>query len=191
MGAVLDTRDYATTLELMRAVGLKGGPTGSAACYDAEGCRIDLFAWHQLPRLLWLLMVNYAWLTRVIPAHQRARPGRHRSRPSCALRSLCAAPRHAGAWQGPDTALHGLRLESLQGANSTYYGGEVMSFATVEICARYAKALVECFFKRQSSQSARLRSEPFAEHLSLDGASASQGCRAAEPAARPPSFSRG
>ena len=65
MGAVLGTRDYSATLELMKAVGLKGGPMEDLACHDPQGRRIDLFAWYQLPRLLWLLAVNYSWLTRV------------------------------------------------------------------------------------------------------------------------------
>ena len=65
MGAVFGTRDYTTTLELMKAVGLESGPIGNSACYDAQGRRIDLFAWYQLPRLAWLLKVNYTWLTRV------------------------------------------------------------------------------------------------------------------------------
>ena len=38
-------------------------------------------------------------------------------------------------------------LENLQGTHHTFYAGEVMSFATVEICARYAKALVARGFK--------------------------------------------
>ena len=38
-------------------------------------------------------------------------------------------------------------LESLQGTNHTYYANEILSFATVEICACYAKALVAHCFK--------------------------------------------
>ena len=48
MGAVFGTRDYTTTLELMKAVGLESGPIGNSACYDAQGRRIDLFAWYPL-----------------------------------------------------------------------------------------------------------------------------------------------
>lgn len=65
MGAVLGTRDYTTTLELMRWVGLPSGPTDDSLCYDPDGHCIDLFTWYQYPRLLWLLLVNYTWLTRV------------------------------------------------------------------------------------------------------------------------------
>jgi hypothetical protein len=38
------------------------------------------------------------------------------------------------------------QLEGLQGRNRTYYAGEVMSFASIELCARYAEALVRRFF---------------------------------------------
>lgn len=65
MGAVLGTRDYTTTLGLMRSVGLQAGPTDDSSCYDADGHRIDLFKWYQYPRLLRLLLVNYTWLTRI------------------------------------------------------------------------------------------------------------------------------
>lgn len=37
-------------------------------------------------------------------------------------------------------------LEGLQGVRGTYYAGEVMSFATIEACARYSRALVERWF---------------------------------------------
>jgi hypothetical protein len=37
-------------------------------------------------------------------------------------------------------------LEGLQGANQTYFAGEVMSFASVELCARYSEALVQRHF---------------------------------------------
>lgn len=37
-------------------------------------------------------------------------------------------------------------VEALQGTNRTYYAGEVMSFATVEQCARYSRDLVDRFF---------------------------------------------
>jgi hypothetical protein len=37
-------------------------------------------------------------------------------------------------------------LEGMQGARGTYYAGEVMSFASIEVCARCARALVaRCF----------------------------------------------
>ncbi len=65
LGAVFGTRDYTTTLELMKAVGMESGPMGGADCYDDQGRQIDLYAWHQIPRLFWLLMVNYTWLTRI------------------------------------------------------------------------------------------------------------------------------
>ena len=65
LGAVLGTRDYTATLGLMKTVGLKSGPTGESACYDPQGRRIGLYTWYQLPYLLWLLSVNYSWLTRV------------------------------------------------------------------------------------------------------------------------------
>lgn len=38
-------------------------------------------------------------------------------------------------------------LERLQGTNRTYYAGEIMSFATVELCARYSQILVSRFFE--------------------------------------------
>ncbi len=38
------------------------------------------------------------------------------------------------------------QLEGLQGANQTYFAGEVMSFASVELCARYSEALVQRHF---------------------------------------------
>jgi hypothetical protein len=50
-------------------------------------------------------------------------------------------------------------LEGLQGANSTYFAGELMSMSTVEVCARYARALVERFFEHQPPQPAWLRSD--------------------------------
>ena len=56
-------------------------------------------------------------------------------------------------------------LEGLQGFNSTYYAGEVMSFATLEICARYAKSLVERFFMPQSTQPSSRHEELFPNHL--------------------------
>lgn len=37
-------------------------------------------------------------------------------------------------------------LESMQGENHTYYAGEIMSFATIEHCARYSRDLVARFF---------------------------------------------
>lgn len=37
-------------------------------------------------------------------------------------------------------------LENLQGSNHTYYAGEIMTFATIEHCARYSRHLVERFF---------------------------------------------
>jgi len=39
------------------------------------------------------------------------------------------------------------QLEGLQGSNRTYYAGEVMSFASVELCARYSEDLVRRFFR--------------------------------------------
>ena len=38
------------------------------------------------------------------------------------------------------------QLEGLQGANRTYFAGEIMSFASVELCARYSEALVQRHF---------------------------------------------
>ncbi len=38
------------------------------------------------------------------------------------------------------------QLEGQQGRNRTYYAGEIMSFASVELCARYSEALVRRFF---------------------------------------------
>lgn len=38
------------------------------------------------------------------------------------------------------------QLEGLQGVRGTYYGGEVMQFATIEQCVRYSRALVERHF---------------------------------------------
>ena len=37
-------------------------------------------------------------------------------------------------------------LEALQGTRRTYYAGELMSFSTVELCARYSRDLVDRFF---------------------------------------------
>ena len=56
-------------------------------------------------------------------------------------------------------------LEGLQGVNRTYYAGEVMSFSTVEISARYSQALVERFFKPQPGEKPALRSFPLPEHV--------------------------
>ncbi len=39
-----------------------------------------------------------------------------------------------------------IKLESFQGNKNTFYAGEVMSFSTVEISARYSKHLVEKYF---------------------------------------------
>jgi hypothetical protein len=38
------------------------------------------------------------------------------------------------------------QLEALQGVNQTFYLGEIMSFASLECCTRYASTLVERFF---------------------------------------------
>lgn len=38
------------------------------------------------------------------------------------------------------------QVEGMQGGNHTYYAGEVMSFASVELCARYSQDLVRRFF---------------------------------------------
>ncbi len=38
------------------------------------------------------------------------------------------------------------QMEGLQGANRTYFAGEVMSFASIELCARYSEALVRRHF---------------------------------------------
>ena len=38
------------------------------------------------------------------------------------------------------------QLEGLQGANQTYFAGEVMSFAERRACARYSEALVQRHF---------------------------------------------
>ncbi len=56
-------------------------------------------------------------------------------------------------------------LEGLQGANRTFYAGEVMSFSTVEISARYSQALVDRFFKPQPVTRPALRSFPIPEHV--------------------------
>ncbi|HEX6886547.1 MAG TPA: FAD-dependent oxidoreductase, partial [Candidatus Nanopelagicales bacterium] len=37
-------------------------------------------------------------------------------------------------------------LEAMQGNRHTYYAGEIMGFSTIELCARYSRALVERFF---------------------------------------------
>lgn len=49
---------------------------------------------------------------------------------------------------GPRTMASGYyeQLEGQQGNNRTYYAGEVMSFASIELCARYSEALVRRFF---------------------------------------------
>ena len=46
------------------------------------------------------------------------------------------------------------RLEALQGRRRTFYCGEIMSFSTLECCARYARDLVERFFVKRAGQSA-------------------------------------
>jgi hypothetical protein len=48
----------------------------------------------------------------------------------------------------PDDMAEGFypRLEALQGVRRTFYTGEVMSFATMECCARYARSLVATRF---------------------------------------------
>ena len=46
------------------------------------------------------------------------------------------------------------RLEALQGQRRTFYCGEIMSFSTLECCARYARDLVERFFVKRAGQSA-------------------------------------
>ena len=63
MGAVLGTLDYTTTLELMRSVSLHSDHGGE--CYDEDGQHLALVPWYAYPRVLWQLMVNYRWLTRV------------------------------------------------------------------------------------------------------------------------------
>ena len=65
MGAVLATRDYTTTRELMDSVGIDGAPTDGVNCFDLEGHPIDLFPRRQIPRLLWQVLVHYAWATQV------------------------------------------------------------------------------------------------------------------------------
>ena len=65
MGAVLATRDYSTTRELMESVGIRGAPIGGMQCYDPEGHPIDLFPRSQIPRLIWQVLLHYAWDTRV------------------------------------------------------------------------------------------------------------------------------
>lgn len=65
MGAVFGTLDYRVTLDLMKTVGMKGGPCPDSACYDEQGRQIDLYAWRQFPQLFWLLKVNYDLLTRL------------------------------------------------------------------------------------------------------------------------------
>jgi hypothetical protein len=45
-------------------------------------------------------------------------------------------------------------LEALQGSNHTYYAGEVMTFATIEHCARYSRRLVERFFAGSADRGA-------------------------------------
>lgn len=49
---------------------------------------------------------------------------------------------------GPEAMAAGWyhEVESMQGANRTYYAGEIMSFATVELCARYARSLIQRYF---------------------------------------------
>jgi hypothetical protein len=65
MGAVIGTPDYTTTLELMRSVDLRTGSTTGGECYDQDGRHLALVPWYAYPHVLWLLAVNYAWLTRV------------------------------------------------------------------------------------------------------------------------------
>ncbi len=43
-------------------------------------------------------------------------------------------------------------LEALQGTRRTYYAGEIMSFATIEQCARYSRDLVSRFFPVASAE---------------------------------------
>jgi len=65
MGAVIGTLDYTTTLELMRSVGLQSGSTTGGECYDEDGRHLALVPWYAYPHVLWQLLVNYRWLTRV------------------------------------------------------------------------------------------------------------------------------
>jgi hypothetical protein len=65
MGAVMATRDYATTLELMRAVGARSGPIEGFHSYGADGTPVELFPWFRVPGLLCQVLVHYAWATRV------------------------------------------------------------------------------------------------------------------------------
>ncbi len=65
LGAVLATRNYDTTLELMESVGVEAVPTDGMHCFDADGHPIDLFPRSQIPRLLWQVLLHYAWATRV------------------------------------------------------------------------------------------------------------------------------
>jgi hypothetical protein len=62
MGAVMGTRDYATTMELMRAAGVTGGPI---ECYDLAGQPAELIPRSEVPRLAWQVLVPYAWATQV------------------------------------------------------------------------------------------------------------------------------
>ncbi len=65
LGAVLATRNYDTTLELMESVGVEAAPTFSVHCFDPDGHPIDLFPRSQIPRLLWQVLLRYAWATQV------------------------------------------------------------------------------------------------------------------------------
>jgi hypothetical protein len=65
LGAVLGNRDYTTTLDLMAAVDLQGGPTEGFQCYDVDGRPIDLIPWRQIPRVVWQVLVHYAWAEQV------------------------------------------------------------------------------------------------------------------------------
>jgi predicted NAD/FAD-dependent oxidoreductase len=69
MGAVMGTRDYATTLDLMDATDVQGGPIEGFHCYDLEGRPTDLFPRRQVPRLAWQVLVPYAWATQVRYRH--------------------------------------------------------------------------------------------------------------------------
>jgi predicted NAD/FAD-dependent oxidoreductase len=65
LGAVLGNRDYTATLDLMRAVGVQGGPTEGLHCYDMNGRPCDLFPRTEIPRVAWQVLVHYAWATQV------------------------------------------------------------------------------------------------------------------------------
>ena len=69
LGAVMATRHYAATRQLMAGVGVRGGPIEGFHCYDGRGRPLEMFARRQRPGLAWQVLRHYAWDTQVRYRH--------------------------------------------------------------------------------------------------------------------------